>query len=179
MPTPSVANLSLFKGIVKLMLSTETEYRDLGECSAFTTSMEVETLVYQSRRSSSRIPVKTQVLGKTMTCALTMSEMAEENLELWLLAEREGSPPDSFLSIGLAAEKRGALRIVGTNEVGQVYQVDLPDVLLTPTGDLAWLTDADWSEAQLQGQINAINGSFGTVRAITAGVEEMVGSPAI
>ena len=179
MATPDLGNLSLFKGIVKFMPVDEIIYRDLGELSEFTTSMEVETVSYQSRRHASRIPVKTVNIGRSMTCAFTMSEMAPENLGIWLMAEQEGSP--GFWSIGTKSEVRGAIRVVGTNEVGKAYQLDLYDVSLTPAGDLSWLTDTDWSEAQVTGSVNADrnSGSFGTLVEIVAGTEQTMGSPAI
>lgn len=179
MPTPDVANLSLFKGIAKFMENGETEYRDLGECSAFTTSMSADVMTYQSRRHSSRVPVKTQTVGKTLDVSFTLSEAASENLAIWAMGDIEGSP--GFISIGTKSEVRGALRLVGTNEVGKAYQLDLPDVSLSPDGDLSWLTDNDWSEMKIKGTANAdpVSGSFGTIHPITAGVEVTVGSPAI
>ena len=152
---------------------------DLGECLSFTTSMEAETLVYNSRRHSSRIPVKTVTLGKTMTVRITMSEFDDSNLEIWSMGEAGGSP--GVIEIGTAAEVRGALRYIGTNEVGQTFQVDLYDVLLTPNGDLEWLADTDWSEMQLTGSVNAdpTTGSFGQIQPITAGVEVAAGSPPV
>lgn len=179
---PNVDNLSLFKGIIKWMANGEASYRDLGEVSAFTTSMDAETLNYLSRRHSSRIPVKTITLGRTMTVAFTMSEPAPENVLMWLAGETSGSPPGAVMSIGTASEVRGALRYIGTNEVGVPYQVDLYDVIINPTGDLAWLTDNDWSELQMQGTVmaNTTTGSFGDVQEITAGVEvPMTGSPPV
>lgn len=176
---PNVANLSLFKGIIKWMPDGSGSYRDMGECSSFTTSMDVETLAYQSRRHSSRIPVKTITLGKTMSVGLTMSELDDSNLELWAMGDTTGSP--AVISIGTAAEVRGSLRYIGQNEVGIAYQVDLYDVLLTPNGDLEWLSDADWSEVQLTGSVNAdpTTGSFGDIQEITAGVEVAMGSPPV
>lgn len=171
---PDVDNLSLFKGIIKFApTATPLVYADLGECLSFATSMEVETLVYQSRRHSSRIPVKTVVLGKTMTVAVTMSEFDLANLTIWAQGITSGTAPAEVLEIGTVAEVRGALRYIGTNEVGTTYQVDLLDVLLVPNGDLEWLADADWSEMQLTGTANAdpTTGSFGKIRPIAAGVE--------
>lgn len=176
---PNIANLSLFKGIIKWMQAGTSSYSDRGECQSFTTSINADTLVYNSRRHSSRIPVKTVTLGKTMTVGLTMSEFDNSNVLLWSMGEEAGSP--AVISIGTAAEVRGALRYIGTNEVGVTYQVDLFDVLLTPNGDLQWLTDNDWSEMQLQGTVNAdpTTGSFGEIREITAGVEVQAGSPPV
>lgn len=176
---PNVDNLSLFKGIIKYRPADAGAYLDLGECLSFTTSMEAETLVYQSRRHSSRIPVKTVTLGKTLTVGVTMSEFDKQNLLIWSMGE-EGSPA-GVIEIGTAAEVRGALRYIGTNEVGQTFQVDLFDVLLAPNGDLEWLADADWSEMQLTGTANAdvATGSFGQIREITAGVEVPAGSPPV
>jgi hypothetical protein len=177
---PNVDNLSLFKGIIKSKPVTQSgALVDRGECLSFTTSMSAETLVYNSRRHSSRIPVKTVTLGKTMTVGITMSEFDLTNLEMWSMGEASGSP--STIEIGTAAEVRHWIRYIGTNEVGQAYQVDLYDVLLTPNGDLEWLSDTDWSEMQLTGSVNAdpTTGSFGQIRAITAGVPVAAGSPPV
>lgn len=176
---PNVDNLSLFKGVISWMAVGAGSYRDIGECLSFTTSMTAETLVYNSRRHSSRIPVKTVTLGKTMTVGMTMSEFDLTNLEVWSMGEASGSP--SVLEIGTAAEVRGSLRYVGTNEVGKTFQVDLYDVLLTPNGDLEWLADTDWSEMQVTGSVNAdpTTGSFGQIREITAGVGVPAGSPPV
>ena len=176
---PNVNNLSLFKGIIKWKAAGAGSYADLGECLSFTTSMEAETLVYNSRRHSSRIPVKTVTLGKTMTVGITMSEFDDSNLLLWSMGEAAGSP--NTLYIGTAAEVRGALRYIGTNEVGTTWQVDLFDVLLVPNGDLEWLADTDWSEMQLTGTVNAdaTTGSFGEITEIAAGIEVTAGSPPV
>lgn len=176
---PNVDNLSLFKGIISWMAAGAASYADLGECLSFTTSLSAETLVYNSRRFSSRIPVKTVTLGKSMTVGITMSEFAASNLTIWSMGEAGGSP--GVITIGTAAEVRGALRYVGTNEVGQTFQVDLYDVLLVPNGDLEWLADTDWSEMQLTGTVNAdpTTGSFGDIQPITAGVEVTAGSPPV
>lgn len=176
---PNVDNLTMFKGIIKWMAAGAGSYRDVGECTSFTTSMSAETLVYNSRRHSSRIPVKTITLGKTMSVGITMSELDDSNVLLWSMGESAGSP--AVISLGTASEVRGALRYIGTNEVGISYQVDLFDVLLTPNGDLEWLSDADWSEMQITGSVNAdpTTGSFGEIREITAGVEVTAGSPPV
>lgn len=180
MPTsPNVENLSLFKGLIKFMPRGESSYRDLGECLSFTTNMAVDQLRYQSRRHSTRIPVKTITLGKQMTLGLTMSEWADANLGMWAMGTPAGSP--SVVPIGTLTEVRGALRYIGTNEVGIAFQVDLYDVSLRPNGDLQWLADTDWSEMQLQGDVNAdvTTGKFGDIQQITAGVEVPMGSPPV
>lgn len=177
---PNVENLSFLKGIIKWMANGESSYRDLGEVSAFSTSMTVETKPYVSKRHSSRIPVKTFNLGKSMTVSFTMSELAAENMEIALMGDSTGSP--AVISIGTASEVRGALRYIGTNEEGVPWQVDLYDVSLVPTGDIPWLADADVSEVQMQGTVNAnqTTGSFGDAQQITAGVEvPMNGSPPV
>lgn len=175
---PNIDNLDLLKGRISWKPQDSGSYRDIGDCLSFTTSIEVETLVYNSRRHPSRIPVKTKTLGKTMTVGITMSEFADENVEMWMMGESNGSP--GVIEIGTAAEVRGALRYVGTN-TDSPWQVDLYDVNLTPNGDLEWLADADWSEMQLSGSVNAdqTTGSFGQIQPITAGVEVAAGSPPV
>ena len=177
---PNVDNLSLLKGKIYSKPVTQSgALIDRGECLSFTTSMEAETLPYLSRRHSSRIAVKTVTLGKTMTLGITMSEFDDSNLLMWSMGEAAGSP--GTITIGTASEVRHWVRYVGTNEVGQAFQVDLYDVLLTPNGDLEWLADADWSEMQLTGSVNAdaTTGSFGEIREITAGVAVTAGSPPV
>lgn len=174
---PNVNNLSLLKGIISIRPVAGGSFRDLGECLSFTTSMDVETLTYQSRRHSSRIPVKTVALGKSLTVGIKMSEFAAENLQLWLMGQTTGSP--GVISIGTAAEQRYWVRNVGQNAIGEAYQIDLYDVSLVPDGDLEWLTDNDWSEMDLTGTANAdpTTGSFGDVHPITAGIPVTAGSP--
>lgn len=175
--SPNVENLSLLKGIVKYMKAGSGSYRDLGECLQFNTTMTVQVLEYQSRRHSTRIPVKTINIGKTLAVALTMSEFSTENLAMWAMGTPVGSPP--VIPIGEDAEVRGALRVVGENTLGQVFQVDLYDVSLRPNGALSWLADADWSEMVMEGTCNAdpTTGKFGDVQPITVGVEVPMGSP--
>lgn len=177
--SPNVENLSLMKGIIKFLPQGEGAYIHLGECSAFTTTIAVETLDYISRRHSSRIPVKTVVLGKTMTLALTMSEFSDTNIGIWAQGDQTGSP--LVTSIGTRDEVRGSLRFIGENSIGVAYQVDLYDVLLRPNGALDWLADNQWSEMVLEGTVNAnqTTGSFGDIQEITAGSEVAMGSPAI
>lgn len=177
--SPNIANLSLLKGIIKFMPVGVGSYSDLGECSSFTTNMTVDTLRYQSRRHSTRIPVKTVTLGKTMALAITMSEWSQDNLEIWSMGTTSGSPP--VTAIGTQSEVRGALRYIGQNEVGVAYQVDLYDVSLRPNGDLQWLADADWSEMQIEGDANfdQTTGSPGDIQEIVAGVEVPMGSPPV
>lgn len=180
MPTsPNVENLSLLKGIVKYKPNSSGSYRDLGECLALTTTMAVQTLEYQSRRHSTRIPVKTINLGKTLAVALTMSEFSLENLEMWAMGTAVGSPP--VIPIGADAEVRGSLRFIGENTIGQTLQVDLYDVSLRPNGALALLADADWSEMVMEGTANAdpSTGKFGDAQFITAGAEVPMGSPPV
>lgn len=175
--SPNVDNLSLLKGIVKYRPAGAGSYRDLGECLAFTTTMTVQTLEYQSRRHSTRIPVKIVNLGKTLVVALTMSEFSIENFEMWAMGTAVGSPP--VIPIGSDAEVRGALRVLGENTLGQTFQVDLYDVSIRPNGALQWLADADWSEMVMEGTANAdpTTGKFGDIQQITPGVEVPMGSP--
>lgn len=177
--SPNVENLSLFKGIIKYMKRGEASYRDIGECLAFTTTMTVQTLEYQSRRHSTRIPVKTVNLGKTLTLALTMSEWSQLNMEMWAMGTGTGSPV--VTPIGTDAEVRGAIRFIGANTIGVTYQVDLYDVSVRPNGALAWLADADWSEMVLEGTVNAdpVSGKFGDIQEISPGVEVPMGSPPV
>ena len=174
--SPSVENLTLSTGILKWMAQGEGSYRDLGECAAFSTSMEFTTLPYMSRRHGSRIQVKEVTTEKTMTVTLTLNELSDLNLEMWASGTLSGSP--AVITMG-DAEVRGSLRFIGKNDVGVKVQVDIFDVIFTP-GELNWLGD-EWAEIPLTGRAlaDSTTGSFGEIRPDTDGTEQAAGSPAI
>lgn len=180
--SPSIENLSLLTGVVKWMANGESSYRDLGEVSSLTTSMDFTTLPYMSHRGGSLVQVKEATTGKTLTVTLTMNEPSDLNQAMFFAGDMAGSPP--VIQIG-TSQARGALRYIGKNDEGIKTQIDLFDVIFTPSGDTDWLQGDEWAGFTLQGRAQAYvntNGdyAFGEVRPDTNGTEQLVnGSPAV
>lgn len=60
-------------------------------------------------------------------------------------------------------EIEGAIRFIGTNDVGPRMQMDFPSVTLTPSSAVSPITD-EWGRLEINGDVNAdpVTGSFGT-----------------
>lgn len=177
--SPSIDNLSLLTGIVKWKPVGEGSYRDLGEVSAFSTSMDFTTLPYMSHRGGALIQVKEATTGKTMKVTLTMNEASDLNLAMFAAGDIAGSP--AVIQIG-TNQARGALRYIGKNDEGIKTQIDLFDVIFTPSGDADWLQGDEWAGFTLEGRVLAyLNGdgkyAFGEMRPDTDGEEQEVSPP--
>jgi hypothetical protein len=176
--SPSIENLSVLTGVLKWKESGSGSYRDLGEATSLTTTMDFTTLPYMSRRLGSLTQVKEITTGKTMTVSVTLNEPSDLNLEMLFSGVMTGSP--AVIEIG-TAEVRGALRYIGKNDVGVKVQIDLFDVIFVPSGDTNWLQGDDWAGFTLTGRAlaDAVTGSFGQIRPDTTGTEVAAGSPAV
>ncbi len=104
--------------------------------------------------------------------AIKMDEITGSNLALALLGTVSGSAP-IMIDVLTAANKKGAFRLIGTNDVGAKIQIDLPSCLITPSGAIGLINAGTWGEIQLTAEVNGnINtGSFGRYAWNTDGVE--------
>lgn len=177
--SPSIENLSLLTAVLKWKPQGDVSYRDLGECEVLTTSMDFTTLPYMSHRGGSLVQVKEATTGKTLTVSITMNEASDLNLAMFMSGDIAGDP--AVIQIG-TAQHRGSLRAIGKNDEGIKSQMDLYDVIFTPTGDTDWLKGDEWAGFQLEGRALAyVNDdgkyAFGELRPDTDGTEQEVSPP--
>lgn len=177
--SPSVENLSLLTGVVKWKPKDDVSYRDLGEVSELKTSMDFTVLPYMSHRGGSLVQVKEATTGKTMKVTLTLNEPSDLNLQMFMSGDMAGDP--AVIQIG-TSKAEGSLRYIGKNDVGIKSQLDLFDVIFTPSGDTDWLQGDQWGGWTLEGRVIAyVNGdgdyAFGELRPDTDGNEQSVSPP--
>lgn len=155
-------------GIIKWKGIADDDYRDVGEAEVFSTQITPTKKDYYSKRTPTRRRVRSVNTEQTMTVKIRMAEITSLNLALFFMGV--STPPVSpavysIVDIGVTSEVLGALRLVGTTDIGQKCQVDLPSVNLTPSGEFDFLAD-DWGGLEMTGEVNADpdTGSFGNVK---------------
>lgn len=161
--SPNVDNYYVGKGIIKWKGEDDIAYRDVGNCPLFELTPTVRMLDHFSARQGVKFKDLAVVQEKTAVVKMHMEEFTAKNLTMMLLGvETPGSPIS--IDILSKSEIRGALRFIGTNEVGPKVQMDLPRVTLSPSAALNLIADS-WGMIEIQGEVNGdpSTGSFGTV----------------
>jgi len=161
--SPNTDNLTLPTGFCKWKGPGDADYRDLGEVLAFTFLLTATEQQHFSKRQGSRFNDFNATQQLTAEVRLTLEEQTSDNLVLALLGTKAVGPPIS-IDIGTNSEIVGALRFIGTNDVGPRSQVDMPSVKITPGAALNLLSDG-WGNMELTGKVNGdpVTGSFGTL----------------
>lgn len=155
-------------GIVKWKAVGEADFRDLGECTIFSTQVTPTKKEYFSKRTPTRRRVRSVNTEQTMSVKIRMEEINADNLAMFFMgvaAAPVGPAPYSIVKIGTDSDVLGALRLVGTTAIGEKCQVDLPNVNLTPDGEFDFLGD-DWGGLEMTGEVNADpdTGEFGEAK---------------
>lgn len=151
--SPNVGNLQVGKGIVSFKKEGALTYRDLGNVSALTVTPDMTTLEHFSSREGVRKKDLTIIIEKKSTVVMTLEEFTPENLAMGLLGAVDmaavGGPEVDIFSENAIT---GALRFVGTNEVGPKITIDLYNVSFLPNSDINFLSD-EWNNMELTGDV--------------------------
>lgn len=167
--SPNVDNLQVGKGIVSFKKTGDTDYRDLGNVSDMTITPEVDTLEHFSSRQGTKKKDLVIVLEQKCQCKLTMEEMTPANFALMVYGDiDESADGGPTVEIFANSSITGALRFVGTNDVGPKITVDLYNVSFTPTGDLGLISD-EWNNMEVTADVLAAvsgenEGKFGIAK---------------
>lgn len=165
MPTsPDPLNYFVGKAIMKWKGALDADFRDLGNCPSFEMTPQVQRLQHFSSREGVRRQDFNPVASQTMTVKFHLEEFTSENLALVLMGSMVAGPPD-VIQIMDQSEVTGALRLVGTNDIGERKQIDLPNVNIAPSAAMAFIGDT-YGFLEVTGEVYAdpTTGSFGTVR---------------
>lgn len=140
--SPNVDNLQVGKGIVSFKKTGDADYRDLGNVSEIVITPEVETLEHFSSREGTKKKDLVIVIEQKASCKITMEEITAGNLALMVYGTvDEAAVGGPEVEIFGGSSITGALKFVGTNDVGPKITVDLYNVSFTPTGDLSLISD--------------------------------------
>lgn len=156
--SPNVENLQVGKGVVSFKKTGDSLYRDLGNVSELKVTPEVETLEHFTSRTGTKKKDLVITIEQKCTVVMTLEEFTPENVALMLqgtvdLAAGGGAEVDIFN----AAAVQGALKFVGTNDVGPKITLDLYNVSFSPNGDLGMISD-EFNNMEVTGDVLAAPG---------------------
>jgi hypothetical protein len=159
--SPNVDNYAILKGIVKFQKTGDGDFRDLGNCPAFELTPTVETLEHKSSRSGVSSVDRKIVLSKSLKARIVMEELTPDNLGIILLGDVTPSSPEYVIDIFTLSEVTGALRFVGTNDIGGKVQMDFPSVSFIPSGSINMISE-EWASMEVTADVLVgPDGSFG------------------
>lgn len=150
-----IDNTFIGKGIVKFMKEGDTTYKDLGEVPEFEYTATVDKLDYFSNRAGIRIKARSVVRETGASLRIVMSELTADNMALYFMGEPQaGTPPLPAFSIDIfsVTEIRGAIRFVGTNDIGAKIQLDFGNVAISPSAAFNPISD-EWGQLEITADV--------------------------
>lgn len=140
--SPNVDNIQVGKGIVSFKKTGDTVYRDLGNVSLLTMTPTVTTIEHFSSRQGIKKRDLIIVSEQKAVCKIMMEEITADNLALMVYGTVDemavgGPTVEVFGNSSIT----GALKFVGTNDVGPKITLDLYNVNFTPSGDVSMISD--------------------------------------
>lgn len=160
--SPSVKNYQIPTGIVSFRAEGESTFRDLGNVPKLTLKPNLETKEHKSSRDGARSTDRTFVISKDIDVTLSLEEVTPENLALfWLGTQTTNSATQEVIDLFTVNSIKGELKFVGTNEIGDVYDVLLNSVEFLPSDAMELIAD-DLISLPLTGKASKVAGSFGT-----------------
>lgn len=172
-----IDNTFIGKGIVKFQKAGETTYRDLGEVPEFEYTATVDKLDYFSSRSGIRTKARSVIRERSANVRIVMSEVTADNFALALMGDAvaDAAPDTSYtIDIFSLSEIVGALRFVGTNDVGAKVQLDFGNVSITPSASFSPISE-EWGQLEVTAEVLVDDaGKYGTaIWNITAEVDPL------
>jgi hypothetical protein len=166
--SPNIGNYYIGKGVISCKLLGESAYIDMGNCPTFEFQAKVTQLDHYSSRTGVKVKDFTAVTEISGVLTMILEEFTARNLGFALLGLPSGGPspiPD-VIDIFANPVIYGAVRFVGTNDIGPIWQVDFPLVKLSPNKALSLIGNT-WGTIDLEGDVlyDQQSGTFGTARA--------------
>ena len=173
--SPNTGNYFIGKGILEFKKSGQSTFRDMGNCSVFEFAPNITKLDHYSSRTGVKTKDRSVVTEKSATLNLTLDEVTIENLQLALMGdqpEQVSSANNKTFNIFAANQISGEIRFTGTNDVGNRFQWDLPNVSFIPGKSINPISE-EWGVLELVGDVLAdTDGFFGTITEISEQVDE-------
>ena len=167
--SPNVENLQVGKGIVSFKKEGDADYRDLGNVNSIILTPEVETLEHYTSRAGIKKRDRLVTLQQKATVKMVMEEITANNLAMMVYGTvDEAAMGGPTVEIFGGQELKGALKFVGTNDLGPKITMILDNVSWTPSGDLQMISD-EWNNMEVTGAVLPAEsggrvGKFGTLQ---------------
>lgn len=167
--SPNPGNYFIGKGIASFKKSGDSTFRDLGNASVFEFAPNITKLDHFSSRTGVKTKDESVVTEKSATLNITLDEFTIENLQLALMGDQPeavSSGANKTFNIFASNQISGEIRFVGTNDVGNRFDWDLPNVNFVPGKAINPISEA-WGVLELVGDVLAdTNGFFGTITEV-------------
>lgn len=160
--SPSTDNYQIGKGIVKIKNLTQgdTEYRDVGNVSAFELSAELETLDHFSSRTGVKQKDKSITISQSASLRMVMDEITAENLALCFMGTvDENTAGNSVILCQTLSAVEVMVKFEGTNDVGQQMNWN-GKVSFKPSGTFNFISD-EWNSLEVTGEVLSDQGALG------------------
>ena len=171
--SPNIGNYYIGKGLVSIKLLGESAYVDCGNCPTFEFMAKVTQLDHFSSMTGVKVKDFTAVTEISGTLTMVLEELTARNMGFALLGIPAGdpalgspSPADANIDIFANPVIYGAVKFVGTNDIGPNWTVEFPLVKLSPNKALSLIGNT-WGTVDLEGDVltTARAGGFGTASA--------------
>jgi hypothetical protein len=152
--SPNIGNYYIGKGIVSIKLLGESTFTDCGNAPQFEFLAKVTQLDHFSSRTGVRVKDFTAVTEISGTINMQLEELTARNMGFALLGLPTGGPspvPDT-IDIFSNPVIYGAVRFVGTNDIGPLWTVNFPLVKLSPSKALSLISNT-WGVVDLDGDV--------------------------
>jgi hypothetical protein len=114
--------------------------RHVGNATKFEVGIEITTVEHNERMTASRAVDRTFITATKANWSATLEEITPENLALAFLGSvTTNSDSNKVMSALATTALRGALRFVGTNDVGSKFEVNVANAQITPSGSFDFL----------------------------------------
>jgi hypothetical protein len=163
--SPNIGNYYIGKGIVSIKLLGETQFVDCGNVPVFEFQAKVTQLDHFSSRTGVRVKDFTAVIEIAGTLTMQLEELTARNMGFALLGLPTGGPspvPDT-IQVFSNPVIYGAVKFVGTNDIGPLWTVTFPLVKLSPSKALSLIANT-WGTVDLEGDVlyDQVAQTFGT-----------------
>lgn len=159
----SINNYTIGKGIVSIKKTGDSSFIDMGNCTEFEFTPEVEKLDHFSSREGIKTKDKTVIIQKSGTIRLVLDEWSPENLKLAVLGS--AGTVSGTINIFDADSVRCEIKVTGTNDVGPKYEWHFTAVDIIPSSSINLISD-EWGTIELTGECSATDGSFGLISPV-------------
>jgi len=114
----SIDNYTVGKGLVSFKKTGDAVFADMGNCTEFEFTPEVEKLDHFSSRSGVRFKDRSVVIQKSGTLRLVLDEWTVDNLKMAVLGSSAVVSDAEVIQIFDQSSVSGAIKFTGTNDIG-------------------------------------------------------------
>ena len=169
--SPNILNYSIFKGVLSIRRTGETNFRRVGNCPEVEWTPNIEKLEHFTAQSGIKTRDRTVVLSKSGTLRIVMEELTAENMGIALLGTvSDDSGGDQTISLFSLSSVTCEVKFEGTNDVGPRYEWYFSNVDIIPSGSVPLVGGDDWTSVEITGEVSLGSGdTFGYVKKIRDG----------